>query len=208
MGPVVIETERLHLREWTVDDAAPFSVLAKDPEVMRYISGGTPHTDEQIAAFIKRQIRAQAELGWCRWALQLRDPAPGEPTGVIGFTGPGCTFAPDVEVGWWVHRDLWGRGLAQEAAQAAVDHSFGALGLPRLICCVHPENTASLRVAEKTGFLPVDEIKFRGIRIIRHELLNPDPDARTSPGVSADCGCEERAEVRVVRAFSPPSSNR
>ena len=201
MGPIIIETERLSLRAWTPEDAGPFAALAKDPETMRYISGGVPHSDEQIAAFIERQVRAQAELGWCRWALELRDPAPGEPAGVIGFTGPGCTFAPDVEVGWWVHRDLWGRGLAQEAARAAVGHCLGALGLPRLICCVHPGNAASLRVAEKTGFVPVDEIEFRGVRIIRHELLNPDPGARTAPGVARDCGCEEPADVRLVRSL-------
>lgn len=201
MGPMIIETERLRLRGWTAEDAEPLSVLAKDPEVMRYISGGTPHTDEQIAAFVERQVRAQSELGWCRWALQLREPAAGDPAEVIGFTGPGCTFAPDVEVGWWVHRDLWGRGLAQEAARAAVDHCFAGLGLPRLICCVHPDNAASLRVAEKTGFVPFDEIEFRGVRIIRHELLNPDPRSRTAAGVARDCGCEEPAEITVVRGL-------
>ena len=187
MGPVVIQTERLNLREWTAGDVDDLMVLATDLEVMRYINGGVPLARGDIVDFIERQTTAQRERGWCRWALEVRQPAEGEPRGVAGFCGPGCTFAPDVELGWWIHPALWGRGLATEAGQAAVGYCFGAVGFERLICCVHPENARSLRVAEKVGFVPVDEIEHRGMRIIRHELLNPRPGPPRDPRFSRDC---------------------
>jgi RimJ/RimL family protein N-acetyltransferase len=198
---VVIATRRLNLRRWELDDAAEFSALAKDPEMMRYISGGVPHTDDQVLEFLERQIAAQAERGWCRWALELREPAPGEPAGVVGFTGPGCTFAPDVEMGWWVHRALWGQGLASESARAAVDYCFEVVGFDRLTCCVHPDNAPSLRVAEKTGFVARDEIEFRTMTLVRHELRNPHPPAVRDPRFVTDCrGCEQ-PEIVVTRTY-------
>jgi RimJ/RimL family protein N-acetyltransferase len=101
-----------------------------------------------------------------------------------------------------VHRALWGRGLAQEAARAAVDYCFEVAGFERLICCVHPDNAASLRVAEKTGFVPRDEIEFRGVPIIRHELVNPHPPDTRDKRFVTDClGCEE-PEIVVVRTLA------
>ena len=187
MGPVVIRTERLLLREWTAEDAGDFAVLATDPEVMRYIRDGVASTPEEVAEFIDRQLTTQRERGWCRWALQLRQPSSSEPSGVVGFCGPGCTFAPDVEVGWWLRPELWGRGLATEAGLAAVGYCFATIGFPRLICCVHPENARSLAVARKVGFVPYDEIEHGGLRIIRHELLNPLPEPPKDPRFVRDC---------------------
>ena len=187
MGPIVVRTERLVLREWTVEDAHDFMSLATDPEVMRYINDGIAYHQEDVLEFIDRMTTTQSERGWSRWALQLREPTDGEPGGVIGLCGPGCTFAPDVEVGWWVHRQLWGRGLATEAGRAAVEYCFGTIGFPRLICCVHPENMRSLSVARKIGFAPHDEIEHKGVRLIRHQLLNPLTEPPRDPRFVRDC---------------------
>lgn len=201
MTHAIVETARLVLSTWSEHDAADLSVMAKDAETMRYINGGAPFTDHEVEAAIARQIDTQQRLGWCRWALRLRDPRPGEPTGVIGFAGPGCTFAPDIEMGWWVRKDLWGKGLATEAGRAAVDHCFSALGMPRLICCVHVDNAASRTVAARAGFTPLDEIEFKGFPIVRHEQLNPCPGADRPRRVSHDCGCFDPAEITVIRTL-------
>ena len=187
MGPIVIQTERLLLREWTVEDAAHFMTLASDVEIVRYINGGIACSLDDVREFIERQVTTQRDRGWCRWAIQLRAPVQDEPAGVVGLCGPGCTFAPDVEVGWWMHRELWGRGLATEAGRAAVDYCFGTIGFPRLICCVHPENTRSLSVARNVGFVPHDVIEHKGMRLIRHQLLNPLSEPPREPRFVRDC---------------------
>jgi RimJ/RimL family protein N-acetyltransferase len=184
---VVVETERLRLREWKPADIDGFAVLARDPRVTRYINGGRAATDEQIGSFLERQIITAARAGWCRWALELREPAGGEPRGVVGFAGPGCTFAPDIEFGWWLHPDLWGRGLATEAAQAGVRHCFAVIGFPRLISMVHPENAASLAVARKVGFEVEGLVEHSGITLVRHVLDNPLGDLPRNPRYRHDC---------------------
>jgi RimJ/RimL family protein N-acetyltransferase len=75
------------------------------------------------------------------------------------------------------------------------------VGFERLICCVHVDNAASLRVAEKTGFRPVDVIEFLGMPIVRHELRNPHPPVEHDKRFVTDCrGCEQ-PEIVVVRRY-------
>lgn len=187
MTTTVLETERLVLRSWEPTDIGAFAVLARDPRVMRYINGGHSATDEQIGSFLERQIITQSRAGWCRWALELRTPAGGEVRGAVGFAGPGCTFAPDIEFGWWLHPDLWGRGLATEAARAGITHCFAVIGLPRLISMVHPDNAASLAVARKTGFAVEREVEHHGVMLVRHVFDNPLGDLPPDPRYMRTC---------------------
>ncbi|MEJ7604877.1 MAG: GNAT family N-acetyltransferase [Bryobacteraceae bacterium] len=64
-----LETERLELATWHADDAAALRPVATDVEVMRYINGGVPWTDEQIQLFVDQQIKLHSERGFCRWKL-------------------------------------------------------------------------------------------------------------------------------------------
>lgn len=186
MARVIVQTDRLHLREWERSDARAFQHVAGDPRTMRFITGGRPLTAEETARFVNRQIEVARLAGWCRWALELRAPAPGEPTGAVGFCGPGPTFAPEIELGWWVHPDLWGRGLATEAALAAREYCFAVIGFDRLICMVHPDNHASLRVAEKVGFVYQDATEHDGVPLLRHAQANPLPEPPRDPRFKRD----------------------
>jgi RimJ/RimL family protein N-acetyltransferase len=187
MVMTVLETERVRLRQWAPADIDAFALLARDARVMRYIHGGRSVTDEQIAGFLARQIMTAARAGWCRWAIELREPAEGEPGGAVGFAGPGCTFAPEIEFGWWLHPDLWGRGLATEAARAGVEHCFRVIGMKQLICMVHPDNAASLAVARKIGFEFANEVEHHGVTILRYVLDNPLADPPRDPRYRRGC---------------------
>ena len=191
MGPTVIETPRVRLRTWTAADAEEFGRLARDPDVVAYITGGRPLTDDEVAEFIARQLACQAERGWCRWALEVA----ADPGRVAGFCGPGCTFAPEVEMGWWLSPDHWRQGLATEAGSAAIRHCFEVIGFARLICCVHPNNAASLAVARKVGFAQVGYFDHNGMTLIRHELDNPLPEPPNSPAYVLDCAGAPTASV-------------
>jgi RimJ/RimL family protein N-acetyltransferase len=190
VGPVVIETDRVRLRQWAEEDSAGFAALARDPEVTRFINGGRPLSDAEVSEFIARMLASQAERGWCRWALEVTE----NPGCVAGFCGPGCTFAPDVEMGWWLRRDLWAKGLATEAGIAATGYCFGVIGFPRLICCVHSDNAASLAVARKVGFRATSRFDYNGMPLVRHELENPAPDLPHDAAYVLDCvGAPSRA---------------
>ena len=75
----------------------------------------------------------------------------GEVVGDCGLTRQTVDGVDEIEIGYHVRRDLWGRGLAPEAAAACRDHGFERLGAERLISLIRPENLPSRRVAEKVG---------------------------------------------------------
>ena len=142
-----MKTERLLLEPWASSDWQGFRPIATDVEVMRYITGGVPWTDDQIQNFVNRQISLYAERGFCRW--KLIEISTGE---LIGFCGPGIwRDQPDPEIGWWLARRCWGRGFATEAARAALQDALDRVRLARIISVARPANTASIAIMKKLG---------------------------------------------------------
>ena len=167
MNPILsvpFETERLVLDKWRSSDWTDFRPIATDVQVMRYITGGVPWSNEQIRAFVDRQIKQYSERNFCRWKL-LRKPK----LELIGFCGVGFwRTAPDPEIGWWLAREWWGQGLATEAARAALRHAFEQAGLERIISIARPENTASIRIMEKLGMTFECEFSHENLRLVRY----------------------------------------
>ena len=165
----MLKTDRLILDTWEASDWQAFRPIAVDVEVMRYINGGVPWTDEQIRNFVDRQVKVYSEHGFCRWKL-----IEGSTGDLIGFCGPGVwRDAGDLELGWWLARTHWGRGLATEAARAALDDAFERVRLPRIISIAMPENTASIGVMKKLGFQLDAEFENDGIRLVRYAIDRP-----------------------------------
>jgi RimJ/RimL family protein N-acetyltransferase len=168
----MIETPRLRMLPWRLSDRASFHAIASDPEVMRYITRGVPWNEDRTRLFVEKQMAVFDERGFCRWRLELKDT--GE---TAGFCGGGSLQGFDgVEVGWWLARHLWGRGLATVAARAAVNDLFERVGLARLISVADHENVASLRVMAKLGFRFEQEMEYKGFRVRVHGLERPRMD--------------------------------
>lgn len=151
-----LETERLLLRPWRTEDRDAFRPIATDPEVMRYINGGKPWSDEQIDEFIQRQIHGLERNSFCLWRLLWKQQTER----LIGFCGlqpwrdrPGLEIGYHgvIEVGWWLARDCWGQGFATEAARAVLRYGFETAGLEKIIAVTHRDNKASQRVAGRIG---------------------------------------------------------
>jgi [ribosomal protein S5]-alanine N-acetyltransferase len=160
----MIKTDRLILDSWSSSDWQAFKPIATDAEVMRYITGGVPWTDEQIQNFVNRQIILLSERGFCRW--KLVEPSTGE---LIGFCGAGMwRDAPDPEIGWWLARRHWGRGLATEAARAALHDALGRVRLKRIISIARPDNVPSIGVMKKLGLQFDQEFEVDGIKLVRY----------------------------------------
>ncbi len=161
---MILKTERLILEPWSSSDWREFRPIAKDPEVMRYINGGVPWTDDEIQSFVNRQVLLYAARGFCRW--KVVELGTGE---LIGFCGPGMwRDAPDPEIGWWLARTHWGRGLATEAARAALTDGFERVGLERVISIAMPDNIVSIGVMKKVGMSFDAEFENEGIRLVRY----------------------------------------
>ena len=167
MSRIVLSTARVHLAEWAPEDAQALRPIATDPEVMRYISSGTPWTDEQIQEFVGRQMRTAAERGYCLWKLLLHNTA--RLAGLCGLQPLAGT--PEIEIGWWLARDLWGLGLATEAARAALQFGWETARLTRVVAIAQRENRASCHVMEKLGMRYERDTVHKGFPVVLYSVV-------------------------------------
>lgn len=161
---IILETERTILRECIIPDAAALAPMLAHEEVMRYSING-PMTFEQTQERVKQYIDHYKEHGFGRWAIVHKGTNK-----VIGYCG--LTWAPPIdgqtfiEIGYRLHCDCWGNGLATEVAKAVKDYAVNILKVSTLIAVVEPENKASSRVIEKIG------LKFWKVAKYHHLLVN------------------------------------
>ena len=142
-----LETPRLVLRPFREDDAEALHRLFSVPEVGRY-TGGHHRSIDDSRRLIEANTRHQERHGFALWAVEERDG--GRLVGEMGLQLLEQR-GPEVEIGWVVARDRWGRGYATEGARRWLDFGFGDLGLDRIIATILPENAGSQRVAERLG---------------------------------------------------------
>jgi RimJ/RimL family protein N-acetyltransferase len=164
----VLTTERLRLEPWREDDWLQLKPIAQDPEVVRYVSNGEPWPEERIREFVARQIANFEARGLCFWRL-----LPKGSSDVIGF----CGLQPieldgvdEVEIGWWLARAWWGKGLGTEAARVALRDALERVRLRRVISIVHPANRASIHVMEKLGMSYERDTVRRGITVVKYAI--------------------------------------
>lgn len=141
-----LETARLLLRKFSLDDFDAVHSYASAPENIIYMAWG-PNTQEQTRAFLLSAI-SQAEGTPCtnyQYAAVLKDTGK-----LIG----GCNLAvseDEAEVGWILHRDYWRQGFGPEMGKAMLQLGFDELQLHRIIAHCDAENYGSYRVMEKIG---------------------------------------------------------
>ena len=149
MFATTLTTERLLLRPPTIDDApAIFERYAADPLVTRYLSWETHRTIDDTHAFLDGDHPLDAN-----WSICLEgDPTP---CGMVGAFDRGHKAI----IGYVLSRDVWGRGVATEAAKAVIDEIWKHDRIYRVQADCHVDNLASARVLEKCGL--VREAKLR-----------------------------------------------
>jgi RimJ/RimL family protein N-acetyltransferase len=135
----------LRLRPLRHEDVDALAAVYLHPLVARWIG---PHTRKGVEREIALQVEHQAMLGYSFWAVEDLDGG-----GVIGDCGlqPLEHRGPEVELGYDLHPDAWGRGLATEAARAVMHQAFDPIGIARVVAVVKPDHLASQRVLEKAG---------------------------------------------------------
>jgi RimJ/RimL family protein N-acetyltransferase len=150
---VVYETDRLMVRDWADTDEDRVFDIYRRWEVSRWL-GAEPRvmTDRGAAAkVIERWNERNQDRTYGVWAVEERS------TGTVAGTvllvplpepSDGTASKGEIEVGWHLHPDAWGRGLATEAARGAIAHGFKA-GLGEVYAVVRPDNAASLAVCRR-----------------------------------------------------------
>lgn len=166
----VVETPRLILRAYVLEDFPHVVATWADKEVVRYISAGRPFTEEETWARFLRNISLWPMLGYGYWAATER--STGRYVGDVGFADFKRDIEPSLkgvpEIGWVLASWSHGRGYATEAARAAIDW-IEALGRRRTVCIIDDANGASVRVAEKLGFREFARSIYKGSPIVMFE---------------------------------------
>ena len=148
-----IETDRLRLDPLDTSRLEEFVALTSDAQTMRYWSPEGALTREAAERNFRASLERLREHGFGRRWIVASATGAG-----LGFTdtkyfGDGCDdVSPDeVEIGWMITREAWGRGYGTEAGRAVRDEAFEQLGLESVVAVHHPDNLASARVIEKLG---------------------------------------------------------
>jgi RimJ/RimL family protein N-acetyltransferase len=170
----VIETPRLILREFRPGDVNALALILSDAETMRFYPA--PYDRAGVEEWIARNRRRYAEHGHGLWAMILK--SSGELVGDCGLTVQDVDGANEIEIGYHVRHDLWGRGLATEAARACRDLGFARLPVERLISLIRPENLQSRRVAEKNGMTVWKELSWRGLPHLVYAIRREEADGK------------------------------
>ncbi|WOF21478.1 GNAT family N-acetyltransferase [Microbacterium betulae] len=150
--PLPRPTSRVRFRELVEEDIEEMAAMLGDPEVMAFYPA--PKTHEETAGWIARARASYEEHGHGMWAIETPD---GRFLGDCGITWQSVNGRAVREVGYHVVRAEQGRGLATEAARACVELVRERFAPTLLTAIIHPENTASRRVAEKLGMAHIDD---------------------------------------------------
>lgn len=163
--PQEFSTDRLYLRQWREADAGPLARLQGDPEMMRHMIGGPVSADESWA-MIAMMAGHWRLRGFGLWAVE--EKATERFIGRIGLWYP--QGWPGLEVSWFIDKAQWGKGYASEGARACRDIAFERLGAADICSIIHPENAASIRVAEKIGEHPSRTLDVNGTEFLLYAL--------------------------------------
>jgi RimJ/RimL family protein N-acetyltransferase len=163
---VSIETERLRLRPVQPDDLDELVRLHEDPAVAHFI--GSP-TRDWLADRIGWSREEWTERG--HGLLAILDRTDGA---FLGRTG--LKYWPqfeETELGWVLQPEARGRGIATEAAGAALGWGVANLGLPYVTAMIRPDNGPSIAVAERLGFSPLREDELLGVGVTVYAIRQP-----------------------------------
>jgi RimJ/RimL family protein N-acetyltransferase len=140
-------SDRLRLREFRDDDLDVLAAMVGDPEQMTFYP--RPKTRDEAAAWIRLNTGLYATRGYGTWLIEaLSDPCFAGYSGIRPLDLDGVA---ETEIGWHSHKRFWKQGIATEAARLVCDAAATRFGLARLVALVHPDHTASRRVAENVG---------------------------------------------------------
>ncbi|WP_454785482.1 GNAT family N-acetyltransferase [Legionella sp. WA2024007413] len=159
----IIETERIFLRPFCIEDIERFAEICANPNVMRYIGDGKPVSRDVIAEKIPEWIELYKKQKYGLMGLVMKET--DELIGFCGFIHQAVDESEYIELGYRLDEAYWGKGIATEAAVAVRDYAFNVLGIPMLISIINHKNEASKRVAKKVGMQLMKQTNFKNVLV-------------------------------------------
>ena len=165
---MILETDRLYLRQLINEDLAKLIELYQDPEVMRYIMDGKPLTDKtKIEHELSNRIKYYEQFpGYGVWPACIKTDHK-----FIGwFALKYLDHTDEVEIGYRLLRQYWGYGFATEMTRELINYGFNKLGLEKIVGVAHPGNKTSLNVFHKVGLKYRKRAKFYGCEVLYYSI--------------------------------------
>ncbi|QIZ78156.1 GNAT family N-acetyltransferase [Ferrimonas lipolytica] len=153
-GLEVARSSTLSLHQFDDSDAAAFKLMNDQPKVLEF-TGDKPFASEAEAALFLRNYDHYQQHGFGRWSIYLHDGRYG------GFCGLRQTInsggSSEIDLGYRVPLELWGRGIATDAGRLALQLGFEQFKLPQIVAHAMPANPGSVQVLRKLGMHPISE---------------------------------------------------
>jgi [ribosomal protein S5]-alanine N-acetyltransferase len=156
-----IETPRLILRPFTVEDAEEMFLLNEDPDVIRY-TGDLPYNNvDEVKNFILN-YEQYTKYKQGRMAMIHK-----ETSAFLGWCGlKYLEEENETDLGYRLHKKYWNKGYATEAGKACLHYGFNQLGLSLIIAHAMKDNQASINVLKKLGMKHIKEVEMKGEKLV------------------------------------------
>ncbi|WP_379552984.1 GNAT family N-acetyltransferase [Qipengyuania sp. DGS5-3] len=158
-----LETERLILRDWREEDWPLFWRHCNTPAVMQWLGGVAD--EATMAAANDRLEGYRRDHGHTFWVCERKDDGGHLSGEILGFCGLKCCNEEngptgDVEAGWRLREDAWGKGYAKEAAFASLEAGFEQFDAPHIIALTVQENAPSWGLMKRLGMQRREDLDF------------------------------------------------
>lgn len=166
-----METKRLFLRPFLIEDAPHIFRLNATPEVMRFLGKREVYSSVELASeFLENYLKSTASLPYARWAVIRK-----EDNSWLGWCGLKLHPNGETDLGFRLHLEHWGKGYATEAGRAWIERGFNEFDLPKLVAQTTSGNQGSQRVITKLGFVrdPDSDHDEGEFRWWHYELYRP-----------------------------------
>lgn len=154
---MIMETNRLYLREMTQADYPALCSILQDPDVMYAYEHG--FEDAEVQEWLEKQRNRYAEYGFGLWAVILKET--NEMIGQCGLTMQECKGREVLEIGYLFQKAFWHQGYASEAANACRTYAFEQLKATEVYSIIRDTNLASQKVALRNGMNVTDTFTKR-----------------------------------------------
>jgi ribosomal-protein-alanine N-acetyltransferase len=165
----ILETERLYLRQLTINDAENMYLLNLDVDVLKYTGDQPFESIEKAKEYLKNYDHYE-KYRFGRWAIM--DKASDE---FIGWCG--LKYSPKLEeydIGFRLLKKHWNKGFATESAKACLMLGFDKYGMTEIVGRAMVENIGSIKVLEKIGLVFHKRFDFDGKRGLIYKIINTE----------------------------------
>lgn len=161
---IILETERLYLREMTMSDFIEIAQILQNKEVMYAYEHA--FSDQEVFVWINKQIQRYKEDGYGLWAMI--EKKSGKLIGQCGITKQQLNDQEVLEIGYLLNQSYWHQGYASEAANACKMYGFTHLNVEILYSIIRDNNIASINVAKRNGMKEITSIvkRYYGMELL------------------------------------------